>query len=204
MGFYQDRVLPHLQNLVMRHRQLQPYRERVVGGARGRVLEVGVGSCLNLPFYSSDVREVVGLEPVPRLVEMARREAWGARLPVSFIEGSAEAIPLDDASIDTVVLTWTLCSIPDAALALHEMRRVLRPGGQLLFVEHGRAPEASVQRWQDRLTPAWRCIAGGCHLNRPMASLIEGNGFEMARIETGYMKGPRPMTFLYEGRATPG
>lgn len=203
MSFYQDRVLPHLQNLVMRHRQLLPYRERVIGGAEGRVLEVGMGSCLNLPFYSSRVREVIGLEPVPRLVAMSRREAAGSSLPVTFIEGSAEAIPLDDASVDTVILTWTLCSIPDAALALHEMRRVLRPGGQLLFVEHGRAPEPRVQRWQDRLTPTWKCIAGGCHLNRPIDTMIEDNGFAMGQIETGYMKGPKPMTFLYEGRASP-
>ncbi|MFC3284960.1 class I SAM-dependent methyltransferase [Litchfieldella rifensis] len=203
MGFYQDRVLPHLQNLMMRNRQLLPYRERVIGGAEGRVLEVGIGSCLNLPYFSPQVREVIGLEPVPRLVAMARREAAGSSLPLSFIEGSAESIPLDDASIDTVILTWTLCSIPDAELALHEMRRVLRPGGQLLFVEHGRAPEASVQRWQDRLTPAWKRIAGGCHLNRPIHTMIEGNGFDMAQIETGYMKGPKPMTFLYEGRARP-
>lgn len=203
MGFYQDWALPHLQNLVMRQRQLLPYRARVIGGAEGRVLEIGIGSCLNLPFYSSRVREVIGLEPVPRLVAMARREASGSSLPVTFIEGSAEAIPLDDASIDTVILTWTLCTIPDAVLALHEMRRVLRPDGQLLFVEHGRAPEARVQGWQDRLTPTWKCIAGGCHLNRPIDTMIEDNGFAMVQIETGYMKGPKPMTFLYEGRASP-
>lgn len=203
MSFYHDRILPHLQHLMMRNRQLLPYRERAVGAAEGRVLEVGIGSCLNLPFYSPQVREVIGLEPVPRLVAMARNEAADSSLPVTFIEGSAEEIPLDDASIDTVVITWTLCSIPEAVRAMHEMRRVLRPGGQLLFVEHGQAPEESVRKWQDRLTPAWKRIAGGCHLNRPIRTLIEGNGFAMAQIETGYMKGPKPMTFLYEGCARP-
>lgn len=203
MSFYQNRILPHLQSFVMRHRRLLPYRERVVGAADGRVLEVGIGSCLNLPFYSPHVREVIGLEPVPRLVTMARKEAAGSSLPVTFIEGSAEDIPLDDSSIDTVVITWTLCSIPRAVQAIYEIRRVLRPGGQLLFVEHGQAPEAIVRKWQNLLTPAWKRIAGGCHLNRPIGTLIEDNGFIMSRIETGYMKGPKPMTFLYEGCAKP-
>lgn len=203
MSFYRDRILPHLQSCVMRNQQLLPYRERVAGAADGRVLEVGVGSCLNLPFYSPHVREVIGLEPVPRLVTMARKEAAGSSLPVTFVEGSAEDIPLDDTSIDTVVITWTLCSIPQAVRAMHEIRRVLRPGGQLLFVEHGLAPEAFVRQWQNLLTPVWKRIAGGCHLNRPIGMLIEDNGFTMTRIETGYMKGPKPMTFLYEGRAKP-
>lgn len=203
MSFYDNHILPHLQHLMMRNRQLRPYRERVVGAAEGRVLEVGIGSCLNLLFYSSRVREVIGLEPVPRLITMARNEAADAPLPVSFIEGSAEEIPLDDASIDTVLITWTLCTIPQAVQAIHEMRRVLRPGGQLLFVEHGRAPEESVRKWQDRLTPTWKRIAGGCHLNRPIRALVEDNGFDIAQIDTGYMKGPKPMAFLYEGRAKP-
>lgn len=204
MSFYVNRMLPNLQHLVMRNRQLSPYRERVVGAAEGRVLEVGIGSCLNLPFYSSQVREVIGLEPVPRLIAMARREPVEPPLPVIFIEGSAEEIPLDDACIDTVVITWTLCTIPRVVQAMHEMRRVLRPGGQLLFAEHGLAPEANVRRWQDRLTPAWRRIAGGCHLNRPIRALIEDNGFDIAQIDTGYIKGPKPMAFLYEGRAKRG
>jgi ubiquinone/menaquinone biosynthesis C-methylase UbiE len=193
MGFYQNCVLPCLQRLTMHNSLLRPYRERVVGAAEGRVLEVGIGSYLNLPFYPSRVREVIGLEPVPRLIAMARDRAAGASLPVTYIEGSAEEIPLDDASIDTVVITWTLCTIRQVMQAMHVMRRVLRQGSQLLLVEHGRAPEASVRRWQDRLTPAWRRIAGGCHLNRPIRALIEDNGFDIVQIETGYMKGPKPM-----------
>ncbi len=114
---------------------------------------------------------------------------------------SAEAIPLEGGSVDTVVTTWTLCSIADASQALSEMRRVLKPSGQLLFVEHGQAPEESVRKWQDRLTPVWKRIAGGCHLNRPIPALLEGAGFHITHLATGYMKGPKPMTFLYEGSA---
>jgi ubiquinone/menaquinone biosynthesis C-methylase UbiE len=122
---------------------------------------------------------------------------------VDFIEGSAEEVPLEKASFDTVVTTWTLCTIPDADRALREMRRVLKPGGRLLFVEHGRAPDPKVVWWQDRLTPIWKLIGGGCHLNRPISSLIEGAGFRFERLETNYMPGPKPMTFMYEGSARP-
>jgi ubiquinone/menaquinone biosynthesis C-methylase UbiE len=204
MGFYQDWILPHLVNLSMRNRRLVPYRERVISAAAGRVLEIGIGSGLNLPFYPPDISEILGLEPSPRLVEMARGAASRLSLPVSFIEGSAEAIPLDNASIDTVVTTWTLCTIPEAVVALAEMRRVLKPSGNLLFVEHGLAPEAHIRKWQDWLTPAWKRIGGGCHLNRPIRDLIERAGFGIERLGTGYMKGPKPMTFMYEGRARRG
>lgn len=203
MSFYEDRILPHLVDLAMRNQRLLPYRERVVSAAEGRVLEIGIGSGLNLPFYTSRVREILGLDPAPRLITMARRAAERTGLPVTFLEHSAEEIPLEAASVDTVVVTWTLCSIPDAGQALHEMRRVLKPGGQLLFVEHGLAPEPGVRRWQNWLTPAWKRFSGGCHLNRPIQTLIDGHGFAVAQIETGYMKGPRPMAFLYEGCARP-
>jgi len=203
MGFYSDIILPRLCDLAMRNKRLVPFRERVIGAAEGRVLEIGVGSGLNLPFYRPPVREVLALEPAPRLVTMARSASRGASIPVSFLEASAEAIPLEDHCVDTIVTTWTLCSIPRAAAALADMRRVLRPGGKLLFVEHGLAPDEGVRRWQDLMTPAWRCISGGCHLNRPIRSMIEGAGFRIDRIETGYMPGPKPMTFMYEGSARP-
>lgn len=203
MGFYSDVILPRLCDLAMRNNQLVPYRERVIGAAEGRVLEVGIGSGMNLPYYRPPVREVLALEPAPRLVSMARSASHATGMLVNFIEASAEAIPLDKHSVDTVVTTWTLCSIPQGATALAEMRRVLRPGGKLLFVEHGLAPDESVRWWQDRLTPPWRCISGGCHLNRPIRSMIEGAGFRMDRVETGYMPGPKPMTFMYEGSARP-
>jgi ubiquinone/menaquinone biosynthesis C-methylase UbiE len=203
MGFYSDIILPRLCDFAMRNRQLVPFRERVIGAAQGRVLEIGVGSGLNLPFYRSPVREVLALEPAPRLLAMARSASRAAGIPVNFIEASAEAIPLDAQSVDSIVTTWTMCSIPQASTALAELRRVLRPGGKLLFVEHGLAPEAGVRRWQDRLTPAWRRFAGGCHLNRPIPAMIEAAGFRIERIETGYVAGPKPMTFMYEGSARP-
>jgi ubiquinone/menaquinone biosynthesis C-methylase UbiE len=201
MGFYSDIILPRLCDIAMRNKQLVPYRERVIGAAEGRVLEIGVGSGMNLPFYRPPVREVLALEPAPRLIAMAQSASRASSIPITFLEASAEAIPLDEHSVDTVVTTWTLCSIPQAATALADMRRVLRQGGKLLFVEHGLAPDADVRRWQDWLTPTWRRISGGCHLNRPIRSMIEGTGFRIDRIETGYMPGPKPMTFMYEGSA---
>lgn len=203
MGFYSDIILPRLCDFAMRNKLLLPIRERLIGAAEGRVLEIGVGSGLNLPFYRPPVRDVLALEPAERLVTMARSACRGTIMPVSFLEASAEAIPLEDHCVDTIVTTWTMCSIPHAVKALEEMRRVLRPGGKLLFVEHGLAPDESVRRWQNRLTPAWRCISGGCHLNRPIRSMIESAGFRIDRIETGYIPGPRPMTFMYEGSARP-
>lgn len=202
MGIYSDVILPKLCDLSMRNVRLHPYRKRVVGAADGRVLEIGSGSGLNLPFYRRDVREILALEPDPALLAMARRVPH-TEIPVNFMEASAEAIPLDDNSIDTVVTTWTLCTIPGAAAALTEMRRVLRPRGKLLFVEHGLSPDRGVRWWQDRLTPIWGRISGGCHLNRPIRSIIENGGFRIDRIETGYMQGPKPMTFMYEGSARP-
>jgi ubiquinone/menaquinone biosynthesis C-methylase UbiE len=201
MGFYQDQIVPLLINWSMRQKNLAAYRARIIPAAEGRVLEIGIGSGLNLPFYSRNVARVIGLEPSPRLLAMARRVERTGNGPVEFIEGSAEAIPLQDASVDTVVTTWTLCSIPDALRALRDMRRVLRPGGHLLFVEHGRAPDPNVIWWQDRLTPVWKRLGGGCHLNRAIETLIEGAGFQFDRLETGYMRGPKPMTFMYEGSA---
>jgi ubiquinone/menaquinone biosynthesis C-methylase UbiE len=203
MAFYHDIVLPKLCDLSMRNRHLVPYRRRVVAAAEGRVLEIGVGSGLNLPYYRPAVTEIIGLEPSRPLMSMAKGAACKAPGPVNFIEGSAEAIPLDGGSIDTVVTTWTLCTIPQAPTALGEMRRVLRPGGRLLFVEHGLSPDADVRKWQNWLTPAWTCISGGCHLNRPIRSMIEQSGFRLDRLETGYMAVPKPMTFMYEGAASP-
>jgi ubiquinone/menaquinone biosynthesis C-methylase UbiE len=203
MSFYGERLLPHVINLSMRNRELQPYRERVIAQARGRVLEIGIGSGLNLPIYGAQVEEIVGVEPSLRLIRMAQRLADHASAPVALLAGSAESLPVDTASVDTVVTTWTLCSIPNAIDGLTEMRRVLRKDGQLLFVEHGLSPENDIQKWQNRLTPVWKKIGGGCHLNRPIRTLIEKGGFGIARLDTGYMKGPKPMTYFYEGRALP-
>jgi ubiquinone/menaquinone biosynthesis C-methylase UbiE len=175
VSFYQHHILPRLLHVVMQQEATVPFRRRVIGAAEGRVLEVGIGSGLNLPLYGPSVRTVIGLDPSPELLLMARDRAATALVPVELLEGSAETVPLDDASIDTVITTWTLCTIPDAPRALSELRRVLRPGGALLFVEHGRAPEPGVARWQDRLDPMWRRLAGGCHLNRKIDDLISGS-----------------------------
>jgi ubiquinone/menaquinone biosynthesis C-methylase UbiE len=204
VGLYDDIILPRLLDRAMRTADLAAYRERIVGAAHGRVLEVGIGSGLNLPFYGAAATEIIGLEPSKALIEMASGRAAEAGMPVSFLQDSAEGIPLDTGSVDSIVTTWTMCSIPDAGTALAEMRRVLRPGGDLLFVEHGRAPDPWVVRFQDWLTPAWRAVAGGCHLNRPIADLVEGSGFRFADLRTGYAaRGPRPFTFMYEGLARP-
>jgi ubiquinone/menaquinone biosynthesis C-methylase UbiE len=201
MAFYRDILLPRLCHLSMRNRRLLPYRKRAIGLAEGRVLEIGVGSGLNFPLYGASVRELLALEPAPQLIAMARQLADSSAVPVTFIEASAETIPIDDQSVDTVVMTWTLCSIPQAIDAVAEMRRVLRPRGRLVFVEHGLAPDKGVRWWQDRLTPAWRCVSGGCHLNRPIKNMIEAGGFSVDRLETGYMPGPKPLAFIYEGNA---
>jgi ubiquinone/menaquinone biosynthesis C-methylase UbiE len=203
MGFYRKFILPRLTDLAMRNGELKPFRERVIGSAEGRVLEIGAGSGLNLKFYRGATREVLALEPDPKLMAMAQRKSRDASCPVNFLAGSAEAIPLGDRSVDTVVTTWTLCTIPDAVHALQEMRRVLKPGGRLMFVEHGLSPEDGIQKWQDRLTPAWKAIGGGCHLNRPISSLIERAGFHIEALDAGYIRGPKPMCFMYEGRARP-
>ncbi|MGH6915247.1 MAG: class I SAM-dependent methyltransferase [Geminicoccales bacterium] len=201
MGLYQRHLLPRLIHLGMRQKQLVPLRERAVGLARGRVLEIGVGSGLNLPFYGREIEELVAIDPSRELLSMARKHTSWVHFPVKLMECGAESLPLEDGSVDSVVMTWTLCSIGDPGQALAEIRRVLRPGGDLIFVEHGQAPEARVQRWQDRLTPAWRRIAGGCHLNRPVDRLIRDAGFSLAELETGYLvKGPRAFTFHYRGQ----
>jgi ubiquinone/menaquinone biosynthesis C-methylase UbiE len=201
MGFYNSHILPHVINLAMRNRELDPYRRRVVSQAQGRVLEIGVGSGLNLPLYGPAVDEILGLDPVPRLIDMALRAANLSKIPRTLMTGSAQAIPIDAGSIDTLVTTWTLCSIPDAAAALQEMRRVLKSNGRFVFVEHGTAPEANVRKWQNRLTPVWKRIGGGCHLNRPIRALIEEAGFRIIRLDTGYARGPKPLAFFYEGCA---
>lgn len=204
MGFYENRILPCLVHLSMRQETFSAYRRRVVASAQGRVLEIGIGSGLNLPFYADAANPILGLDPSAKLLTMARADhPRTATRSIVLIEGSAETIPLEDKSIDTVVTTWTLCTIPDVIAALQEMRRVLKPSGDLLFVEHGRSPDERVRRWQDRLTPVWKRLGGGCHLNRPIRELFEQSGFRIERIETGYMKGPKPMTFMYEGRARP-
>ena len=203
MNFYERRILPYLVHASMRQDAFSTYRRRLLAAAEGRVLEIGLGSGLNMPFYPPATTQLIGLDPSRKLLSMAHDAKEIVHFPVELFEGSADAIPLDTGSIDTVATTWTLCSVPDAVQALEEARRVLKPHGRLLFVEHGRSPAANVRRWQDRLTPIWKRVGGGCHLNRPIRELIEQAGFRIEHIDTGYMKGPKPMTFMYEGAACP-
>ena len=201
MSFYERRVLPWLIDLCMRNKEARRYRERIIPRATGRVLEVGVGSGLNLPFYGAGVRHLFALEPSPQLRKMASRRTRGTPFTVEFLDRSAEEIPLERGSVDTVVTTWTLCTIPNAVRALEEMKRVLKPSGSLLFVEHGLAPEPGVQAWQHRLNPLWNRIGGGCNLDRKIDELIVQSGFSLADLETEYAKGPKPMSYIYSGRA---
>lgn len=201
MSLYGKYVLPVLTDLVMRNEVLSAERARWVPMAAGVVLEVGAGSGLNFAHYGPGVRTVYALDPSAELRRMAVPRARRANLPVEFLSASAEAVPLPDRSADTVVMTWTLCTIPDPERALGELRRVLRGDGRLLFVEHGRAPDPGVARWQDRLTPAWRRVAGGCHLNRPIEALLEAGGFEVPELERGYVRGLRISAYFYRGLA---
>jgi SAM-dependent methyltransferase len=201
VGLYGRYVLPWLTHAAMATPVARKERERYVPLAAGRVLEIGMGSGLNLPFCGPGVTRVVGVEPSAGLRKRAVAAARRAPFPVEVLDASGEAIPLPAASVDTVLTTWTLCTIPDVARALREMRRVLAPGGRLVFVEHGLAPDAGVRAWQARLEPLWRRVSGGCHLTRPIDSLVREAGFRIDSLETRYARGPRPMAFFYEGVA---
>jgi ubiquinone/menaquinone biosynthesis C-methylase UbiE len=201
MGFYERWIVPRLLDLAMRNRLLDHYRQQTIASARGLVLEVGVGSGVNLPLYGPAVTRVVGLDPSPELLRLASKRAADVVIPVSLLRASAEHLPLADAVFDTIIMTWTLCSIPNPMAALTEMRRVLGPGGRLIFVEHGLSPEIRTARWQHRLTPYWKRISGGCHLDRKTDDLIRAAGFRIDAIEMAYMQGPKPWTFMYQGSA---
>jgi ubiquinone/menaquinone biosynthesis C-methylase UbiE len=204
LGFYSKYVLPRLIDLAMRNKDTTLLRAEAVPHARGRVLEIGIGSGLNLRFYSPEVEHVYGVDPSVELQRMAAKKTSSAPVPVTFIQLSAEdRLPIPDSSIDTVVMTWTLCSIPNPTAALEQMKRVLKADGRLIFVEHGRSPDGKVTAWQDRLNPMWKRIAGGCHLNREIDTVIERAGFKVADLKTFYLPGPRPMTYTYQGIAKP-
>jgi len=203
VGIYAKYVLPRFIDLAMRNKDTARMRADWVPHARGDVLEAGIGSGLNLPFYSSEVSRVYGVDPSPELQSMARKRMAGQAVNVEFLSQSAEqALPLADQSVDTVVITWTLCSIADPTGALRQMKRVLKPSGRLIFVEHGRAPDSRVAAWQDRLNPFWKHIAGGCHLNRKIDTLLTEGGFTIDELRTTYLPGPRPMTYTYQGFAS--
>lgn len=203
MAFYSKYVLPRLIDLAMRNQDASRLRAECVPHARGDVLEIGIGSGLNLPFYSSQVGHVYGIDPSIELQQMAAKKASDLPFEVTLFRQSAEEpFPVPNSSIDTIVMTWSLCSIPDPAAALQQMKRVLKLDGRMIFVEHGRSPDISVVKWQDRITPLWKRITGGCHLNRKIDDLIQAAGFHMTEQREFYLSGPRPMTYTYQGVAT--
>ena len=203
MGLYERFIMPKLLASAMRQKDLVPFRSRIGNAASGAVLELGIGPALNLPFYGPDVTSVVGIEPSDAFLAMAEGAVRGHAFECRLLKASGDALPVESGSIDTVVTTWTLCTVPCASAVLAEVRRVLRPGGKLLFAEHGRSPDPKVSRWQDRLNPVWLHLAGGCNINRPMPELIEQAGFAVSDLTTGYVGAPKVATFMFSGVGTP-
>ncbi len=201
MGFYEDRVLPRMIDFALGTPEHRKVRERVVAGLEGVAVEVGFGSGPNVPFYPAAVKEVWAVDPALRGRELAAERLAASPTPVDFAGLDGQKLVFENASADCVLSTWTLCTIPDVDMALAEMRRVLKPGGRLHFVEHGLSPDAGVARWQQRLNRAQMWWAGGCQLRRQIATLVESAGFELEKLENYYMKGPRIMTYMYEGVA---
>lgn len=203
MGFYDRFILPPLLGLAMGAKPITYQRKKVVPRASGRVLEIGSGAGHNLPFYDpAKVTHLWALEPSPEMRARAAKRASDAAFPVEFLDLPGEQIPLGDESADTILITYTMCTIPDVASALRGMRRVLKPGGKMIFCEHGKAPDADVEKWQHRIEPMWKKISGGCHLSRPIPSLLKDAGFKIEDMETMYLPGtPRWGGFNYWGSA---
>ena len=204
MSFYDKYILPSFLNCACGSKPIKYQRSKVVPLAEGVVLEVGIGSGLNIPYYdSTKISAIIGLDPSEELNNMAKKVAADKGLEVDFILGSAEAIPLPDNHVDSVLVTYTLCTIPDALSASKEMRRVLKPDGKMIFCEHGLAPDAGVAKWQARIDPYWGKIAGGCHLNRDIPQLIQSAGFNIQSMEQMYLPStPKFAGYNYWGVAT--
>jgi ubiquinone/menaquinone biosynthesis C-methylase UbiE len=204
MGFYSKYILPRAVHFTCSSKPNMRQREKVVPLASGEVLEIGVGSGLNFSFYDpSRVTKLWGLEPSVEMRNMAEDAVRSLPFEFEFIDLPGEEIPLEANSVDTVLVTYTLCTIPETQPALRGMARVLRPGGKLIFCEHGAAPDAGVRRWQDRVNPIWKRMAGGCHLNRAIPELVRSGGFEIAALDEMYLPGWRLATYNYWGTASP-
>jgi ubiquinone/menaquinone biosynthesis C-methylase UbiE len=202
MGWYRDQILPRAIDLALRGGEFTRLRARVAAGLAGQVLEIGFGSGLNIPYYPASLERVQAIDPAAVGRKLAAKRAAACPVPIDYIGTDAQTLPADDASVDSVLSTWTLCTISDASRALAEIRRVLRPGGALHFIEHGLAPDPAVARLQQRLTPLQHRAFGGCHLNRQIDQLVAAAGLELTRIDTYYMKGPRALGYTFEGIAT--
>ena len=202
MNPYERYVLPKLIDITCSTGNVMKARSKIVPQARGEVLEIGIGSGLNLQFYDAKkVLSIIGVDPAAQMQSRARARAADISIPVEMIAVDVHGIHADTDQFDTIVMTFTLCSIDDPVAALKEMARVLKPDGQLLFCEHGLAPDASIKRWQHRLTPFWKPMAGGCHLNRDIPSIIREAGFVIDELSEAYLPGPRPMSYVYSGIA---
>ncbi len=202
-NWYERHVLPHLIDMACGIKAVRRLRRKVVPRAYGQVLEIGIGTGLNLEHYEkSGITKIVGLDPGLEMHHLAQKRAKKEGMQVELVGLSAEKIPFAAATFDTVVVTYTLCTIPDAVAALREMHRVLKPGGKLLFCEHGLAPDAPVQRWQNRLSPMWSKFAGGCNLNRDIPAMLKEAGFKSDDMQTRYLPGPRFLTYNYWGSAS--
>ena len=201
MGIYEKYLLPKLLNMAMKAPAMTELRQKLVPMAEGKVLEIGVGSGLNLPFYDRSV-QVTGLDPSVELQSYARDVASRQGVDVEFLSEGGEEIPADDNSFDSVVMTWTLCTIPDPVAAMQEIRRVLKPEGKIILAEHGEAPDAGVSRWQKRINPIWNVIGGGCNLNRRIEALYQDSGFAFDQIDRSYLPGPKWATYTYRGVAS--
>jgi SAM-dependent methyltransferase len=203
-SWYDRHLLPYVIDIACGMKPVRQQRAKVVPLAQGEILEVGIGTGLNLPYYDkSKIAKIVGLDPALEMHPLAQKRVRKAGLAVDLVGLSAERIPFDDGRFDSVLLTYTLCSVPDPLAALKEMRRVLKAGGRLIFCEHGLAPDASVRKWQDRLTPLWSRLGGGCNLNRDIPALLGEAGFRSDDLQTAYLPGPRPLTYNYWGTAAP-
>lgn len=201
MGWYELRVLPRITDLALRSADFARIRARVTGDLDGQVLEIGFGSGLNVPHYPASVTKVVAIDPAVAGRKLAAARIAQCAVPIEFAGLDAGDLPADDGSVDHVLSTWTLCTVPDPAGALAEIWRALRPGGSLNFAEHGLAPDEKVARFQRRFTPVQRRLFGGCHLNRPIGELITDAGFDLVKLDTYYMRGPRAVGYTYEGAA---
>jgi ubiquinone/menaquinone biosynthesis C-methylase UbiE len=203
MGWYEDRVLPQIINVALNNKGTRQLRARVCAELDGDVVEIGFGTGHNLPFLPDTVTRLRAVEPSAKSVRLAQQRIAATTVPVDIVGLDGQRLPIEDESADAVLSTWTMCTIPDAGVALKEMRRVLRPGGTLHFLEHGRAPDEPVRRWQDRINPIQRRLFGGCNVNRDIRSLIEGAGFTIKNLNTYYLEGPKALGSMYEGTATP-
>lgn len=203
MGLYADRMLPHIINAVMNTKQTRAIRERVCGDLKGEVLEIGFGTGHNLPFIPAGVTRLLAVEPSARSVELAQDRIHASPIEVEVVGLDGQRLPVGDASVDAVLCTWSLCTIPDAVAAVREARRVLRPGGHFHFIEHGLAPDAGVRRWQDRLNPIQNRLGGGCNLNRDITGIVGDGGMTLTKLDRYYSPGePKAFGSMYEGVAT--